>query len=101
MTHRRWVVAVVLIAVTAVCVASLLVIGVRVRRVLRQTSAAIDAEENFAVEVRPIDLAAGSRFDWISAPAVFSGGAFYQGRLFLCGPSGLYEYSGSGVLLHI
>ena len=93
MKPRRRFVAVVLIAATVFCLASALVVAWRVHRVLRQTSAAIDAQENFAVEVRPVNLTSSSRFDWIAAPAVFSGGATFAGRLYLCGPAGLYEYS--------
>jgi hypothetical protein len=100
MKPRRFV-AVVLIAVTAVCLAGALLVAWRIHRVLRETSRAIDAEENFAVDVRPVDLSAGSRFDWITAPAVFSAGAPFRGKLYLCGPSGLYEYSGTGELLHV
>jgi ligand-binding sensor domain-containing protein len=42
-----------------------------------------------------------SAFDWIAPPAVFSSGAVYNGRLYLAGPSGLFEYSNRGDLLHI
>ncbi len=101
MKPRRRFVAVVLIAVTAFCLGSALIVAWRVHRVLRQTSAAIDAEDNFDVDVRPVNLSAASRFDWIAAPAVFSAGAPYQGKLYLCGPSGLYEYSSSGDLLRV
>src|SRR5277367_5581641 len=101
MKPRRRFVAVVLIAVTAFCLGFALIVAFRVHCVLRQTSAAIDAEDNFAVDVRPVNLSTASRFDWIAAPAVFSAGEPYQGKLYLCGPSGLYEYSSSGDLLHV
>jgi ligand-binding sensor domain-containing protein len=101
MKSKRRFAAVVLVAASAICLAIAAVIGWRVHRVLRQTSAAIDAEENFAVDVRPVNLSSGSRFDWIAAPAVFSSGAPFHDRLYLCGPSGLYEYSNTGDLLHV
>jgi hypothetical protein len=101
MKPRRRFVAVVLIAVTAFCLAFAVVVAFHVHRVLRQTSAAINAEENFAVDVRSLNISTGSRFDWIAAPAVFSAGAPFQGKLYLCGPSGLYEYSNTGELLHV
>ena len=98
----RWrFVAVVLIAAAALCLGSALIVAWHVHLVLQQTSAAINTEENFAADVRPVDLASSSRFDWLSAPAVFSAGALYQGKLYLCGPSGLYEYSAPGDLLHV
>ena len=93
MKPSRRFVAVVLIATAIFCLASALIVAWRVHRVLRQTSAAIDAQENFAVEVRPVNLTSSSRFDWIAAPAVFTGGTIFAGRLYLCGPAGLYEYS--------
>jgi ligand-binding sensor domain-containing protein len=101
MKPRRRFVAVVLIAAAALCLGSALIVAWRVHRVLQQTSAAINAEENFAVDIRPVELSASSRFDWVAAPAVFSAGATYQGELYLCGPSGLYEYSATGDLLHV
>ena len=71
----RWrFVAVVLIA-AALCLGSALIVAWHVHRVLQQTSAAINAEENFAADVRPVDLASIFRFDWLPAPAVFSAGA--------------------------
>src|SRR5579862_1143046 len=101
MKPRRRFVAVVLIAAAAFCLLSAVIVAWRVHRVLRQISAALTAEENFAVDVRAIDLSSSSRFDWLAAPAVFSAGAPYHDKLYLCGPSGLYEYSSTGDLLHV
>ena len=101
MTGRGRLAGLVLISVAALCLSFALVVTWRVHRVLRQTSAAIEAEQSFEAEVSPLSLAAGSRFDWIAPPAVFSAGAVYQGRLYLCGPSGLYVYSDSGELFHV
>src|SRR5271157_1076516 len=97
MKPRRRFVAVVGIAVIAFCLASAFIVGWSVHHVLRQTSAAIDAQENFAVDVRPVNLTSSSRFDWIAAPAIFSGGTIFAGRLYLCGPAGLYEYSSAKI----
>src|SRR5258708_30718592 len=40
-----------------------------------------------------------SNFEWISAPASFSGAAMFKGQFFLCGASGLFEYDSRGVLV--
>ncbi len=37
-----------------------------------------------------------SAFEWLSAPAVFSDAAVFEGRLYLAGPSGLFEYGPQG-----
>ncbi len=40
-----------------------------------------------------------SSFEWISAPAAFTGAAVYKGDFYLCGASGLFQYDAHGALL--
>jgi ligand-binding sensor domain-containing protein len=40
-----------------------------------------------------------SGFEWISAPAVFSGGAIYKGDFYLAGATGLFRYDKDGQLI--
>lgn len=101
MTPKRRLLAVVGLAAVFICLTSAAVVAWRVRTVLRQSSAELESQEYFAVDVRPVNLSSDTRFDWFAAPAVFTGGAIFGGRLYLCGPSGLYEYSGTGSLLRI
>jgi ligand-binding sensor domain-containing protein len=69
----------------------------RAEKALRLSTREVAAERNLDFSVRPLQ-ASDARFDWISAPAVFTRAAEFQGRLYLCGPSGLYEYSDEGKL---
>ena len=65
-------------------------------RALQHASAEVAAEENLKFTVSRLNRAVPSEVEWISSPAVFSDAAFFEGRLFLCGPSGLIEYSPEG-----
>src|SRR5712692_1056372 len=64
-----------------------------------------DAEQRLASEAEVLftsarlDRPAPGGFEWISAPAVFRDARRFQGRLYLCGPAGLFEYEPSGKLL--
>src|SRR5215510_2178267 len=53
-----------------------------------------EAEHGFAV-IR-LEPPTGNAFSWISAPAAFSDVAVFQGRLFVCGSAGLFEYDQGG-----
>jgi hypothetical protein len=59
----------------------------------------VAAAENLKFTVSRLDSAAPSGVEWISSPAVFNDAAFFGGRLYLCGPSGLVEYSPDGKLV--
>jgi len=65
-------------------------------RALQHASAEVAAEENLKFKVSRLNRAVPSDVEWISSPAVFSDAAFFEGRLFLGGPSGLIEYSPEG-----
>jgi ligand-binding sensor domain-containing protein len=100
MTPVRRLVVVVVVAALLASSSIAAFVAWKVRRSLHQLSAAVDAEDSFAVRVRPIGAAA-SAFDWIAPPAVFSSGAVFNDRLYLAGPAGLFEYSNRGDLLHV
>jgi ligand-binding sensor domain-containing protein len=68
-------------------------------RALHRASEEVAAEENLKFAVLRLDSAAPSGVEWISSPAVFNDAAFFEGRLYLCGPSGLMEYSPDGKLV--
>lgn len=99
MTLRRRLIAVVAIAAAILCLAAAGITAWQAHRAIRQASVAVNSEENFAVQVRTISLSGDSRFEWLSAPAVFSGGAVFDGHVYLCGPAGLFEYGSDGSLL--
>ena len=79
-------------------VAALCLVRWRAGKALSLSASEVASERNLDFTVRAFAPSAGVRFDWISAPAVFTRAAEFQGRLYLCGPSGLYEYSAEGKL---
>ena len=56
------------------------------------------AEEDLKFTVSRLNRLAPSGVEWISSPAAYSDAAFFGGRLYVCGPSGLIEYSTDGKL---
>ena len=68
----------------------------RASRALLRSKQAVEAEQSLRfterVYVPPVD----SGFEWVSAPAVFSQAAEFQGHLFVGGPAGLTEYDDRG-----
>ncbi|MGH9588397.1 MAG: hypothetical protein ACRD3F_15720, partial [Acidobacteriaceae bacterium] len=96
MTRKTRLIAVVGIAAVVVCAAVAGVAAWQARRALRQASAAVDSENNFGVLTRAVSLDGGSRFETLAAAAEFSGGAIFDGHLYLCGPGGVFEYGDDG-----
>jgi ligand-binding sensor domain-containing protein len=103
LTPKRRVIAVVATAGAALCMAVGSLTAWRTQRALQQAlhraAESVNAEENFGVVVRPLSPAGDSRFEWLPAPAVFTGGAIFGGHIYLCGPAGLFEYGSDGGLL--
>jgi ligand-binding sensor domain-containing protein len=66
---------------------------------LKSAQQELATEREHAFVVLRLEPPAGNLFTWISAPAAFSGVAVFQGRLFVCGSAGLFEYDQSGKLL--
>jgi hypothetical protein len=97
----RRLVTLVAIALSALGLFAAAFVAWKVHSTIRHLSAVVDAEDSFAVQIRPVGAAGGSRFDWIAPPAIFSSGAVFNGRLYLAGPAGLFEYSDRGDLLHV
>ena len=65
-------------------------------RALRQATSEVSAEENLKFAVSRLSRAAPPGVEWISSPAAFNDGAFFGSRLYVCGPSGLIEFSTDG-----
>jgi len=68
-------------------------------RALHRASEEVAAEENLKFTVSRLDHAVPSGVEWINSPAAFNDAAFFAGRLYVCGPSGLMEYSPEGRLM--
>jgi ligand-binding sensor domain-containing protein len=95
-SKRRW--AAGLIGVAAITLAGLGLVRWRAQKALTGSEREVASEQNLRFAVRQLPATVESKFEWISAPAVFSQAAEFQGHLFLCGPAGLYEYGPDGKL---
>jgi ligand-binding sensor domain-containing protein len=83
---------------------SLAVCGIvawRVERALNLSRREAAQNGLLAVVEGPLGALPNPGFEGISAPAVFKSAAFYQGRLYLAGPAGLFVYTTGGALEHI
>jgi ligand-binding sensor domain-containing protein len=71
----------------------------KARQALRSATEQVSAAENLKFTVALLDGAAPGGAEWISSPAVFGDAAFFEGRLYCGGSSGLLAYSPEGKLL--
>ena len=92
---------------TALALVVTLAVAVGVAVILHETSRAVrDEAARMAsqAEVKFVTLSFDrawtppSGFESVSSPAVFSDAALFQGRLYLCGPGGLFAYDSGGAL---
>ena len=68
-------------------------------RALHRASEELAAEENLKFTVSHLDHAIPSGVEWFNSPAVFNDAAFFEGRIYICGPLGLMVYSPEGKLI--
>ena len=68
------------------------------RSALRVATHDVRAQDDLRFTVAKL-APVSSSFEWISAPAAFSGAAVFKGDFYLCGASGLFQYDAHGVLL--
>jgi ligand-binding sensor domain-containing protein len=68
----------------------------RANRALETSRQLVEAEQNLGFTDRLFVPPADSGFEWVSAPAVFTEAAEFQGHLFVAGPAGLAEYDDRG-----
>lgn len=73
----------------------------RAQRALRSSERAYAAHASLPCDVRPLAPEPNPGFESLSAPAVFRGGAFFEGRFYLSGPAGLFAWTTDGRLAHI
>ncbi|MBZ5647445.1 MAG: hypothetical protein LAN37_09510 [Acidobacteriia bacterium] len=59
----------------------------------------VAAEKNFRFSVRRVESVSAAGFEWISTPAVFSGAARFEDKLYVSGPAGIFEYDARGALV--
>jgi ligand-binding sensor domain-containing protein len=89
-----------LVGVAALTAAGFGYVRWRAQQALASAEQVVASEQNLRFVSRPYARTADAKFEWISAPAVFSQAAEFQGHLYVCGPAGLYEFSADGKLEH-
>lgn len=68
----------------------------RANRALHGAEQSVQSERDLKFIERPFPPISDTGFDWVSAPAVFTQAAVFQGYLFVAGPAGLTEYDDRG-----
>lgn len=89
----------VAISVCLVLAVAAVVVRWRVSRAIRGAEQALVSEQNLRYEARPYSPNTDSGFETVSAPAVFTQAAEFQGHLFVAGPAGLSEFDERGRLV--
>ncbi len=69
------------------------------RRALHRASLEVEAEQNIAFTTRRLDQTIPGGVESVNAAAAFHDAAFFHDRLYICGPTGLWEYAPDGKLL--
>jgi ligand-binding sensor domain-containing protein len=100
MKPQRRNVAVISIAIAALCLGVAGVVIWRVEKALSNSRRETAASELLGVETRAVGTQSNPGFEGITAPAVFKSVAAFQGKIYLSGPAGLYVYSGDASLEH-
>jgi ligand-binding sensor domain-containing protein len=95
-SRLRWIT--VVIGSAAMTLAGLGFVRWRVLKALTGSEQQVASEQRLRFVVRHLPENANSKFDRVSASAAFSQAAEFQGRLYLCGSAGLYEYGADGKL---
>ncbi len=97
LSKAKWPLAVALILSCVLAFAGIAIW--KASRALHRASEEVAAEEYLKFTVSRLDHAVASGVEWINSPAVFNDAAFFAGRLYVCGPLGLMEYSPEGKLI--
>ncbi len=69
------------------------------RRALQRARLEVEGEQNLAFTARRLDRTIPAGVESVSAATAFRDAAFFDDRLYLCGPTGLWEYASDGKLL--
>jgi ligand-binding sensor domain-containing protein len=90
----RYVVAVGVLAAAA----SVAIVGWQANRALEHAAQDARSASELRFTTRQL-TGSNTSFEWISAPAAFSGGAVFNGKFYLAGATGLFEYDSRGSLI--
>ncbi len=92
--------AVLVIAVAVLCLVTAGVVW-KAERVLRGSERDVASGRFLPVSVHVVAPQPNPGFESISTPAAFRSAAFFEGRIYLSGPTGLFAYSTDGALDHV
>jgi hypothetical protein len=90
MRRQYWLLLAALPAVVVLGVAAF--VFMRAQHTLNRTGFAVAREGRFPFAMRPVGRMENAGFEAIASPAAYTAGAFYQGKLFVSGPSGLFVF---------
>jgi hypothetical protein len=90
MRRLRWWFLAALPAVFALGIAAF--VFLRAQHSLDRAGVAVAGEGRFPFEMRAIGRMENPGFESIASPATYTAGAFYRGKLYVSGPSGLFVY---------
>ena len=93
---RVWRLAALALGVSLFCFAALAVW--QASQALTEATQQLQSEADLPFISSPVQETRPVGFEWVSAPAVFSDAAWYQGHLYLCSPAGLFRYDEKGTL---
>jgi len=97
MRRPFWLLLAALPAVVALGVAAF--VFIRAQHSLDRAGVAVAREGRFPFAILPVGRVENAGFEAIASPATYTAGAFYQGKLFVSGPSGLFVF-GAGDAAH-
>lgn len=93
MRRPSWLVLAVLPAVFALGAAAF--VFIRAQHSLDRAGVEVAREGRFPFAIRTVGRMENAGFEAIASPATYTAGAFYQGKLFVSGPSGLFVLGSS------
>ena len=93
MRKPKWWLVAALPAVVVLGIAALVFsIFIRAQHSLDRATAAVGREGRIPCEMHALGRIENPGFEAIASPATYTSGAFYQGKLFVSGPAGLFVY---------
>lgn len=94
MRARIWIAG--LIVTVAAAVGFLVFLHLRLEHSLATAKSEAGAAEKFPFVARVLSSPTSTAVEWISSPVTWSDGIVFQGRIYLSGPAGLFEYNADG-----
>jgi len=93
MRARLWIAGV---TPAAAALGLLICMHARLEHSLRTAASEANAARQFHFDVRVLNPAVATGVEWMSSPVTWSAGTVYEGRIYLAGAAGLFEFSADG-----